>query len=166
MLWHDRDTVELRGVRAGVWNNNPLQTPPADSSTPPGRPAGGVGSEQSLRKTSSRDESDLDKRKNPGFRALAGPRRSVGVWLLWHVPELWFWLLLEGSEGLGSSSLGEGSRGGLEGFGGRLGGSASLACPTTLRSVEMWEQGSTFRGWEGVCGSGCSGAIQKLGKVL
>ena len=30
-------------LRAGVWNNNPLQTPPADSSTPPGRPAGGSG---------------------------------------------------------------------------------------------------------------------------
>ena len=53
-----------------------------------GEASGGVGSEQSLRKTSSRDARMRVKEKNfgsfwdhPGLGALGGPRRSVGVWL-------------------------------------------------------------------------------------
>ena len=91
--------MELWGVRAGVWNNNPLQTPPADSSTPPGRPAGGSGlsnlSEKRPRATLDRVGSGYKKKififgsfwNHPGLAILArlqGLARGV---------ELWFWLV-------------------------------------------------------------------------
>ena len=66
--------MELWGVRAGVWNNNPLQTPPADSSTPPGRLAGGSG-------LSNLSRSRIWLRRKIFFFW------PVEVWLLWHVPK-------------------------------------------------------------------------------
>ena len=58
----------------GVWNNNPLQTPPADSSTPPGRLAGGSG-------LSNLSRSRIWLRRKIFFFW------PVEVWLLWHVPK-------------------------------------------------------------------------------
>ena len=80
------------------------QQPPTNSTSrlqyTAGEASGGVGSEQSLRKTSSRDARRsrirIKEKKSsffrsfwdhPGLGALGGPRRSVGVWLFWHVPK-------------------------------------------------------------------------------
>ena len=139
--------MELWGVRAGVWNNNRLQTPPTDSSTPPGRLAGGSGLSNLSRTADSstppgrpagrsglsnlsekRPRATLDgvgssKRKKSSFLGHFGTIPASGPWGvrggLWGSGYSCTSQRL--AAGRGSERFGE--------SGAVCGGSASLACP-------------------------------------